>query len=120
MKPAVSALGWNALPRAARRRRIHVGRNVAGRTAPRGSRWPRLLAPLFLAAACAGGAVCVWHKMHHHVPPATLTVAADPRLAAATPYRNVRPDVRYVGDAVCAGCHHDIAKTYRHHPMAQR
>jgi tetratricopeptide (TPR) repeat protein len=43
----------------------------------------------------------------------------DPRLAYAGPYRNVRPGVRYVGDAACAGCHPVIAETYHRHPMAR-
>jgi hypothetical protein len=43
----------------------------------------------------------------------------DPRLTYPTPYRNVRPDVRYVGDAACAECHAAVAESYRHHPMGQ-
>src|SRR5260370_19135382 len=41
----------------------------------------------------------------------------DPRLTFATPYRNVRPDVKYVGDAACVRCHARQRKTYRKHPM---
>jgi Flp pilus assembly protein TadD len=37
----------------------------------------------------------------------------------ATPYRNARPGVRYVGDAACVRCHADIAETYRRHPMGR-
>jgi predicted CXXCH cytochrome family protein len=43
----------------------------------------------------------------------------DPRHTFATPYRNVRPEVRYVGDSVCAQCHGDLAETYRRHPMGR-
>jgi hypothetical protein len=43
----------------------------------------------------------------------------DPRLTIATPYGNVRPDVKYVGDEACAGCHAEIARTYRQHPMGR-
>ncbi len=43
----------------------------------------------------------------------------DPRLSFATPYRNVRPDVKYVGDAACAACHGRQAKKYREHPMGR-
>jgi Flp pilus assembly protein TadD len=43
----------------------------------------------------------------------------DPRLTFATPYRNVRPDVKYVGDAACADCHAGKTRTYRQHPMGQ-
>ncbi len=43
----------------------------------------------------------------------------DPRLDAATTYRNAHPDVKYVGDATCATCHSDIVQRYRHHPMGK-
>jgi predicted CXXCH cytochrome family protein len=43
----------------------------------------------------------------------------DPRVAYAGPFRNVRPEVKYVGDAACAGCHADISGTYAHHPMGR-
>ena len=43
----------------------------------------------------------------------------DPRLTYSTTYRNVRPNVAYVGDERCAACHEDIATTYRQHPMGQ-
>lgn len=43
----------------------------------------------------------------------------DPRLTFATPYRNVRPEVKYVGDQACARCHATIARTYHQHPMGR-
>ncbi len=43
----------------------------------------------------------------------------DPRVTFDTPYRNVRPEVKYVGDSACAGCHEGHAKTYREHPMGR-
>jgi tetratricopeptide (TPR) repeat protein len=43
----------------------------------------------------------------------------DPRLIFETPYRNVRPEVRYVGDEVCIRCHREAADGYRKHPMAR-
>jgi hypothetical protein len=43
----------------------------------------------------------------------------DPRRAYDGPYRNIHPDVRYVGDAQCAGCHDDIARSYARHPMGR-
>jgi tetratricopeptide (TPR) repeat protein len=53
-------------------------------------------------------------------PPATTDVRPeDPRLTFKTPYRNVRPEVKYVGDAACAGCHESQARTYRDHPMSR-
>ncbi len=43
----------------------------------------------------------------------------DPRLTLDSPFSNVRSDVRYVGDAVCASCHQDIADQYAEHSMGQ-
>jgi Flp pilus assembly protein TadD len=45
--------------------------------------------------------------------------ADDPRLSYPTPYRNVHPDVHYVGDAACALCHTGHAATYVQHPMGR-
>jgi hypothetical protein len=44
---------------------------------------------------------------------------ADPRRAYDGPYRNIDPDVRYVGAASCAGCHDAIARNYARHPMGR-
>ena len=38
---------------------------------------------------------------------------------ADSPYQNTRPGVAYVGDAVCARCHGEIAAAYRTHPMGR-
>lgn len=35
------------------------------------------------------------------------------------PLRNIRPDVKYVGDARCIECHKEIHDTYREHPMGR-
>ncbi len=43
----------------------------------------------------------------------------DPRLAYPSPFRNVAPGVKYVGDARCAGCHAEITESYRQHPMGR-
>jgi predicted CXXCH cytochrome family protein len=37
----------------------------------------------------------------------------SPQLAYRGPFQNVHPDVHYVGDAVCARCHREIARTYK-------
>jgi predicted CXXCH cytochrome family protein len=52
-------------------------------------------------------------------PPAAPAEPPDPRRTYAGPYRNIDPDVRYVGDAACAGCHEDIARSYARHPMGR-
>jgi Flp pilus assembly protein TadD len=43
----------------------------------------------------------------------------DPRRTYASPYRNVRPEVGYVGDQACADCHPGEAAGYRRHPMGR-
>jgi hypothetical protein len=43
----------------------------------------------------------------------------DPRRGYTGPYQNIDPDVRYVGQAECAKCHHDIAVSYARHPMGR-
>ena len=43
----------------------------------------------------------------------------DPRRTYAGPYRNIGPEVRYVGDAQCVGCHEDVADSFALHPMAR-
>lgn len=42
----------------------------------------------------------------------------DPRLAA-NPYRNIRPEVRYVGDQACQRCHANYNESYHGHPMGR-
>lgn len=57
------------------------------------------------------------------LPPPPATAAdeppADPRRSQSIPFDNVRPEVRYVGDAACAACHPEQAATYRQHPMGR-
>src|SRR5439155_4096860 len=43
----------------------------------------------------------------------------DPRVTFPTEFRNVRPEVGYVGDDACAGCHARIVQSYRGHPMGR-
>src|SRR5262245_53174854 len=46
--------------------------------------------------------------------------APDPRLTYPTRFRNVRPDVQFVGDDACAKkCHSGHAASYRDHPMGR-
>jgi Flp pilus assembly protein TadD len=80
---------------------------------------------IFLSAAAllVGAATLLfwWHGQGHTPAPPSppAVVVDDPRLTYATPYRNVRPEVQYVGDATCALCHPTQADTYRHHPMGR-
>jgi len=43
----------------------------------------------------------------------------DPRLTFDTIFRNVRPEVHYVGDDACMRCHREMAEAYHKHPMAR-
>jgi Flp pilus assembly protein TadD len=43
----------------------------------------------------------------------------DPRRTYSGPYRNIDPNVRYVGDATCVPCHEDISRSYARHPMGR-
>jgi hypothetical protein len=43
----------------------------------------------------------------------------DPRLTYAGPYLNVRPGVKYLGDAACADCHTPICDSFHQHPMGR-
>jgi hypothetical protein len=55
-------------------------------------------------------------------PPTTAAAprnSDDSRLTFSTPYRNVRPEVKYVGDKSCARCHAELARSYHEHPMGQ-
>jgi hypothetical protein len=71
-----------------------------------------------------GALAATWWLWGRREPPAPgpepgAAPAPDPRLTFPTPYRNVRPDVHYVGDAACADCHRDQADSFRHHPMGR-
>ncbi|HEV3144774.1 MAG TPA: hypothetical protein VGZ47_12865, partial [Gemmataceae bacterium] len=82
-------------------------------------RWLILAGCLIMAAAVGLYLWAPW-RSRPGTPVAPPThVLVDPRVAYQGPYLNVRPNVKYVGDAVCAECHADIAKTYHHHPMGR-
>src|SRR5205085_4410335 len=84
-----------------------------------GGRSRRLVLAAGLVLALLGavwGALLVGRRSGR---PQGAAAPVDPRLAYAGPYRNVRPDVGYVGDGACAGCHQRQAATYREHPMGR-
>ncbi len=56
---------------------------------------------------------------HTEDPPTANRFPPDPRLAYSGPFRNVHPEVKYVGDGECMECHNEIARTYRNHPMGR-
>ena len=43
----------------------------------------------------------------------------DPRVAYAGIFRNVHPDVKYLGDENCKKCHEEICTTFHAHPMGR-
>src|ERR1700687_830422 len=74
-----------------------------------------LLFLLLPALALAGG---LWWRMHGKGGDGA-PVSDDPRLTFETRYRNVRPDVKYVGDGECAACHKGHCDSFHQHPMGQ-
>ena len=78
----------------------------------------------------AGGVAVAWFVLNRApvVPPpppvedenvAPDPVPADPRLTWNSPFRNIKPDAGYTGDARCAECHAAIATSYHAHPMGR-
>lgn len=43
----------------------------------------------------------------------------DPRLTFDSPFRNIRPDIKYLGDASCLDCHQALCTTFHQHPMGR-
>ncbi|MFO0936838.1 MAG: tetratricopeptide repeat protein [Gemmataceae bacterium] len=43
----------------------------------------------------------------------------NPQTAFDTPFRNVKPGVKYVGDRACKNCHQTIHDSFHKHPMGQ-
>src|SRR5262245_49924101 len=86
----------------------------------------RLLILIALLAIAAGTvAYFTWFRAAGDVRQDAFEMAADdlqppdPRLTFATPFRNVHPDIHYVGDAACANCHLEIDQKYHAHPMGR-
>lgn len=44
---------------------------------------------------------------------------ADPRLTYRTEFRNIHPDVKYVGDSACVDCHASLCTSFHQHPMGR-
>ncbi|MBX3400021.1 MAG: hypothetical protein KF873_14870 [Gemmataceae bacterium] len=90
---------------------------------------PRRTAMIGIAIllALAGGLVAGWFLLLGTNPPPFQTVddiqpdpaPPDPRVVFETPFRNVKPDVKYTGDASCAGCHPKHDSDYHKHPMGR-
>jgi hypothetical protein len=88
-------------------------------TQGREMRWVRriVFAALFAGAACL--IVTRLRQPDLGKSAAANAAGADPRLVYSAPYRNVRPEVKYVGDGACATCHPGQSSSYHEHPMAR-
>lgn len=96
-------------------------------TAPPQWRYWRNVTVLGIGAVAAG--VALWYASIHTPAPSASSddsppitpdpPTPDPRVEFPTAFRNVKPDVPYVGDAGCAGCHSAIHQKYRTHPMGR-
>jgi tetratricopeptide (TPR) repeat protein len=71
-----------------------------------------LLALVVMAFLVMG--IAKWPSKSEKTP-----VADNSSLDFDSPYCNVRPDVRYVGDETCARCHAALTAAYRKHPMSR-
>ena len=74
---------------------------------------------LLLTLSVVGGWLAHRGEPAPSARPAASPAATDPRRTYAGPYRNIDPDIRYVGDAKCIGCHEEIAKSFALHPMGR-
>ncbi len=74
------------------------------------------LAALFLSLGCFFMARWLLSVPTDNHPASEST---DPRRAYRGPYRNIHPDVGYVGDAACFDCHKEIAQSFARHPMGR-
>jgi predicted CXXCH cytochrome family protein len=92
--------------------------SAGARSRPARAGRPALFLSLFVGLL-AFGAVYKWRADRTTATPTELSEPTDPRLTSPTPYRNVHPDVKYVGDDACIHCHTDQAETYHLHPMGQ-
>jgi predicted CXXCH cytochrome family protein len=61
----------------------------------------------------------LWITWSWRRPAVVSNLPDDSRLTFDTPYRNVRPEVKYVGDEACTACHLTIAESYRRHSMGR-
>jgi predicted CXXCH cytochrome family protein len=88
-------------------------------------RSPLTFALVGLTLAVGGVGVWYFYFRDDPLPPPTQPERVqsppppDPRLTHQTPFRNVHPSVKYVGDAACAACHADIDRCYHQHPMGR-
>src|SRR3954471_22669843 len=83
------------------------------RSRPGRARWPWLLATAVVLAAGAIAWQCRPAREPSPEPSTDTPAPPNPQLTYQGVFQNVHPDVGYVGDAVCARCHKDIARSYQ-------
>src|SRR5438874_13006855 len=79
----------------------------------------RLIVPAVLTTLGLAVVYSVWGPSWLGSLMGRITPLAKRSLAPNPSYRNTLPGVRYVGDAVCARCHAEIAQAYHNHPMGR-
>ncbi len=85
----------------------------------RGPRWRRLVLAGFLLGIAIMAICLAAPFFSSQTPTPARYLPTDPRLLYTGPFRNVRPEVAYVGDKTCGPCHGDISQSYRRHPMGR-
>ncbi len=73
-----------------------------------------ILSTFGLIAACL-----VWGQSSLSSLLRGMSTSVHQPLGLNSPYKNIRADVQYVGDAACARCHADLSQAYRNHPMGR-
>jgi predicted CXXCH cytochrome family protein len=100
---------------------MELGADLAGmekRTTKVSYRGPILGLTISIVVLVSALSLTIWRARRDH----RVAASSSQRHAApsrATPWRNARPDVNYVGDSACARCHAEIAETFRRHPMGR-
>ncbi len=96
-----------------------TGSNRAKETGGSARRWIILAALLVLMLATAALGWGFFRRLTQSFDPARAQAEkpVDPRLQYAGPFQNIHPEVPYVGDAACLGCHRRIVEAFRRHPM---
>ncbi|MFO0936760.1 MAG: tetratricopeptide repeat protein [Gemmataceae bacterium] len=91
-------------------------------TSSRASSYGRFAFPLAIVAVglvVAGIAVSTYWSESKTDIESPNQPSPDPRVAFKTDFRNVRPGVKYVGDAECSLCHREVCQSYHNHPMGR-